>query len=345
MRTVKVLFLVVLVLIVFQQIGHAEIYCKIKGRVIDSETREGIPNVYVNAHRFEHDNPKDYFVMTDTKGYFTFSNLLSGRYEICYNPLYPYVALPDQEHFRAKWENSFLIKKGEVKYIEQKLVKGGEIVLKYNLPIGIDSEYSWDDLCLYRIEEDVIKRNIITIAHKWKNPEFKKASDGFKICGLAPGEYLISRSLKKKSQYYSGDDVEYAGLVRLFKLEKLESKTLVLDYTSASRVNLNIKDKNGNKFHRGCIDLYKEIVMNNKTGFCQVWEHSYQRNEVVNPIIIEQGKYFIAFDFGGELIGSDGSVIEFPTNGFLVNIEEGEIKELNLVISLNERLFPEINFL
>ena len=345
MKTVKVLFFVVLVLLVFQQSSQAEIYCKIKGRVIDSETREGIPDVYVNAHRFQHDNPKEYFVMTDSNGYFSFSNLQAGRYQLHYNPLFPYVALPDEERFRSESENSFMIKEGEVKFIEQKLDKGGEIILKYILPEGNDTEYSWFDLCLYRIEGDVIKRTIMTVICKWENPKFEQASGEYKICGLAPGDYLISRRLKKKHKYYSGDDVEYAGLVKLFKLEKLESKTLIMDYTSASKIIINAKDKNGNRFYSGSIYLYKEITMNNKTGFCQVWRYSYRENEKVNPIFIESGKYFISFRFGGELIGSDGSIIEFDTNDFLVKIGEGETKELNLVLSLNEKLLPEINFL
>ena len=345
MKTVKVLFLVVLVLIVFQQIGHAEIYCKIKGRVIDKETRNGVPDVSVNAHRFEHDNPKDYFVMTDANGNFEFSNLRAGRYKLCYDPLYPYAIIPDQEHLRLDWENSFLIGKGEVKFIEQELLKGGSIILQPNLPGGDISQYGWRIFYLTRIEGTKIIRNISTIATNFRNPRFQQAPDGFKISGLIPGDYIISRSLKKKPEYYSGEDVEYAGLVKMFNLAELEEKELVLDYTSASKVIFNIKDRDGNKFHQGTIYIYKEIKLNNKAGFYPVWEYSYRRNEEVKPILMEPGKYYICFYFGGELIGSEGNIIEFESNDFLVNIEEGKSKALNLVISIDEKLFTEIDII
>jgi hypothetical protein len=68
--------LVAIGLMVLHQTAFPEIYCKIKGRVIDAETREGIPNVFVNAHLDRHDSPKEYYVFSDKKGYFTFSNLL-----------------------------------------------------------------------------------------------------------------------------------------------------------------------------------------------------------------------------------------------------------------------------
>jgi len=333
-------FTILIVFFLFQQIGHAKIYCKIKGRVIDAETKTGIADVYVNAHLFRHDSPKDHYVMTDEKGYFTFSNLAAGRYKLNYAPLYPYSVIPAQKHMQLDWKNSFVIAPGEIKYITQALQKGGEVILNYILPVGDISEYGYENFLMVRVEGDEYIRNIDTVTHKWDNPRFKKAINGIKLNGLAPGEYIISRSLKKKSKYCTGQDVEYVGLVRIFNLGKLEKKQLDLDYNLASEIILNIKDKNGNKFHRGSIALYKEVSVNNKTGFFRVWSYRYRKNEVINPIVTEPGKYFITLFYGGELIRQDGSIIKFEGNDFLVNIKEGESQQINLVVSLGEKILP-----
>jgi len=155
MNRIIMWFIAIFVLLAcFQQPAYSELYCKIRGRVLDAETKEGVPDVYVEAHLDRHDSPKDYYVFTDDKGYFTFSNLVPGLYKLSYNPLFPYVAFPSDAYSRTREDDLFRLNKGEIKQVIQKLEKGGEIIVKSNL-IGQDiSKYEESEFFLDRIEED-----------------------------------------------------------------------------------------------------------------------------------------------------------------------------------------------
>jgi hypothetical protein len=321
--------------------GYAEIYCKIKGRVVDAETKEGIPDVYVNAHLFRHDSPKEYFVFTDDEGYFTFSNIIPGRYELCYNPLYPYVAFPDLDRLRVNYKNSFVINKGEIKQVIQELQKGGEIIVNFNLSKGNLSEYREKIFFLDRIEDGEIKKEVLTVSHRFDNPRFKRSATGYKMSGLAPGEYIICWSWRKYANFYTGDDFDYAGVIKRFSLSKLESKTIDIDYNSTTKIILDIKDKDGNKFHRGSVEIYKKAEINGESVYYKVWNYSYEHKDfLLKPIIIEPGIYIIYFYFGGELISQDGNIIKFDDNQFLVEIGENQITILNLVVTIRSRTLP-----
>jgi len=326
----------------FQEPGYAEIYCKIKGRVVDAETKEGIPDVYVNAHLFRHDNPKEYYVFTDEEGYFTFSNVIPGRYELCYNPLYPYVAFPDRDQLRVNYKNSFIINKGEIKQVIQELNKGGEIIVNFNLPKDNLSEYREENFYLDRIEGDEIKKDVLTISHRFYNPRFKRSSTGHKMSGLMPGEYIICWSWRKYANYYTGDDLDYAGVMKRFSLSKLESKIIDIDYNSTTKIILDIKDKDGNKFNRGRIRLYKEIVVNGHEAFYRVWDYKYYHKDfLLKPIVIEHGKYFIGVG-PGELIEQDEKSIDFKYNQFLKNVAGDGDVTLTLLVSIGRKELPDI---
>jgi hypothetical protein len=343
MKKVAFLLLVTWTMVIgFQEPCFTEIYCKIKGRVVDAETKEGIPDVYVNAHLFRHDNPKEYFVSTDEEGYFTFSNVIPGRYELCYNPLYPYVAFPDLDQLRLNYKNSFVINKGEIKHVVRELTKGGEIIVNFNLSKGNLSEYREENFYLDRIEDNEITKDVLTVSHRFYNPRFKRPSTGTKMSGLAPGEYIICWSWRKYPVYYTGDDVDYAGVIKRFSLSKLESKTIDIDYNSTTKVILDIKDKDGNKFNRGRIVLYKEIVVNGHEAFYSVWNFKCDSKYfLLKPIVIEPGKYFIEI-IAGELIGQDEKSIDFKYNQFLKNIAGDGDVTLTLLVSIGGKELPEI---
>ena len=343
MKKAAFLLLATLMMVMcFQGPGYAEIYCKIRGRVIDAETKEGIPDVYVNAHLWRHDSPKEYFVLTDEEGYFTFSNVIPGRYELCYNPLYPYVAFPDRDQLRLRYENSFLINKGEIKQVIQELNKGGEIIVNFNLSKGNLSEYREENFYLDRIEGGEIKKDVLTISHRFYNPRFKRSSTGYKMSGLEPGEYIICWSWRKYANYYTGDDFDYAGVMKRFSLSKLESKIIDIDYNSTTKIILDIKDKDGNKFHSGWIELYKEIVVNDHEAFYSVWCFNYDSKDfLLKPIVIEPGKYFIEVS-SGDLLGKDDQIIDFKYNQFLKNVAGNGDVTLTLLVSIEGKELPEI---
>ena len=328
--------LMALSLMVFQQMAFPEIYCKIKGRVIDAETREGIPNVYVNAHLSRHDNPKEYYVFTDEKGYFTFSNLIPGLYKLSYDPLFPYVAFPDNDYFRSRDDDLFKINKGEIKQVQQELLRGGEIILNYNLANGNFSEYELENFYLDRIEGNKLIYNIESVSSRFNNPRFKPSSSGYRISGLAPGEYIICRSLRKRPEHYSSDDVDYAGVIKRFSLDKMESKELDLDYNSTSKIIFDIKDKDGNKLHSGDIQVYRRIDLNGETVYYSVWNYSYDaKNFLMKSIVIEPGDYLIEVQ-PGDLIDLEGKIIDykFKSNWSLINIAPDENKKLTVIVSI-----------
>jgi hypothetical protein len=335
-KTAFGVFLVAISIMVFQQTAFPEIYCKIKGRVIDAETREGIPDVFINAHLNRHDNPKEYYVFSDEKGYFTFSNLLPGLYKLNFNPLFPYVAFPDNDYFRSREDDFFRINKGEIKEVFQELLIGGEIILNYNLANGNFSEYELENFYLDRIEGNKLIYNIESVSSRFDNPRFKSSKNGYRISGLAPGEYIICRSLRKRPENYSGDDVDYAGVIKRFSLEKLESKELDLDYNSTSKISFDIKDKNGYIFQSGYIKLYKTVNLDNEESYYKIWSCKYDyKNFLMKPIVIEPGNYLLDVK-PWIMSGENGNEIDyyFVSNYIKINVSPNESKILNILVSI-----------
>jgi hypothetical protein len=233
--------------------------------------------------------------------------------------LFPYVAFPDNDYFRSRDDDLFRINKGEIKEVRQELLRGGEIILNYNLVNGNFSEYKLENFYLDRIEGNKLIYDIQSVSSRFENPRFKPSSNGYRISGLAPGEYIICRSLRKKPHYYTGDDVDYAGVIKRFSLEKLESKELDLNYNSTSKISFDIKDKDGNKFNRGHIEIYKEIEINGEANYYSIWSVSYSPFLSIKPIVIEPGKYLLEIE-ASEMIGLNENKIDFDyeSNYFII---------------------------
>jgi len=330
----------------FQQPAYPELYCKIRGRVLDAETKEGVPDVYVRAHLDRHDSPKNYYVFTDNEGYFTFSNLIPGLYKLSYNPLFPYVAFPDNEYFRSRDDDLFMMNKGEIKQVIQKLEKGGEIIVNSKLSGEDKSKYKESEFFLDRIEENgKIRINIQTISHRIQNPRFIRAPEGWKHSGLAPGEYILCRGFRKYFNYYTGDDHDYAGAITRFTLEKLESKIINIDYNSTSKITLDIKDEDGNTFNRGSIKIYKEMELLGKKVFYSVWGgRSYDPTLPLKPIIFEPGTYLFII-LPCDMLSQDGEEIDYhcKSNYFFKNISVNDSKSLIFIVSIDGKTIASVD--
>ena len=279
--------LVVLVVLLFAQTGFAKIYSKIKGRVIDEETKQGIQNVHVTLYFCLHDNPKELYIKTDKNGYFSFSNVDSGKYILNYIPEFPYVAVPTTYNLETDRERAFFLKEGEVKHVEQRMKKGGKIVLNNTSTNADLSKYTIQNFYV-----DMIKDNVFSTG-------IRRLGKRDELWGLEEGEYIICQSLRKRDKYLTGNDVDFAGLIRFCSLEKLETKIVDFNYDSNARLEFNTKDQNGNKPGYINLNLYKKVNVSGKLIYYKVWNHtyldqSYIRPNPLNPIYVESGNYIIS---------------------------------------------------
>jgi len=338
MKVLKIFVILVILQGLFTTCGFGEIYCKIKGRVIDGDTGQGIPDVNVNLHRFLHDSPREYFVLTDDKGYFTFSNLRAGEYCLNYFPLYPYASIPAEKANCVSYDRAFQVNEGEIKNIIQPLQKGGEIIFNYHSPYAdIDEEYTVNSDYVHIVVNDkLFEASLVT---RFVNPKFTESKEGMKVTGLAAGQYIISSSYEKLPEYYSENNVEFAGVIKCFTLEKLEKKKIDVEYNSKSKIIINLKGQDNMTFVEGSLYIYKNITVNGKLLYYNVWKKRHDNPSVINPIVIEPGEYVIIIKFG-KLKKVDGNEVGFGWNEFLFQIGEEETKEINCLILVEGRDIP-----
>lgn len=335
MKFLKIFVLMMVLQGLFTTCGFGEIYCKIKGRVIDGDTGEGIPDVNVNLHRFLHDSPREYFVLTDDKGNFTFSNLRAGNYCLNYFPLYPYACIPAEKANCVSYDRAFQVNEGEIKNVIQPLEKGGEIIFNYHSPYAnIDEEYTKNSGYIHIVVNDkLFEASLVT---RFVNPKFIGSKECIKVTGLAAGQYIISRSYEKLPEYYSENNVDFVGVIKRFTLEKLEQKKLDVEYNSKSKIIINLKGQDNMTFVEGGMKIFKRIMIDDTEVYHAVWLKRLKPNAIVNPIIIAPGEYVISFDYGN-LKNKDGNEVKFDSNDFLVNIKENQTNEMNCLILVNGR--------
>ena len=335
MKFLKIFVIIVILQGLFTTCGFGEIYCKIKGRVIDGDTGEGIPDVNVNLHRFLHDSPREYFVLTDEKGNFTFSNLRAGEYCLNYFPLYPYACIPAEKANCVSYDRAFQVNEGEIKNVIQPLEKGGEIIQNFNSTIAdMDKEYFVNSYYIHLIVNGkLFEANKIALRD---HPKFTRSTEGIKYTGMAVGEYILSRSYEKLPEYYSENNVDFAGVIKCFTLEKLEQKKIDVEYNSKSKIIINLKGQDNMTFVEGGMKIFKRIMIDDTEVYHAVWLKRLDPNAIVNPIIIEPGEYVISFDYGN-LKNKDGNEVKFDSNDFLLNVKENETKEITCMILVNGR--------
>jgi hypothetical protein len=298
--------------------------------VIDGDTGEGIPDVNVNLHRFLIDSPKDYFVLTDEKGNFTFSNFRAGRYCLNYFALYPYASLPAADQKRVEYERGFIINEGEIKEVIQPLEKGGEIIQNFDSSLAnMKDEYKVNSSYIHIIVNDkLFEPTLIALRD---HPKFTRSNEGIKYTGMAAGQYILSRSYEKMPEYYSENNVDFAGVITRFTLDKQEQKKIDVVYDSKSKIIIKLQCQDNMTFQYGRVGIFKHLTMNGKEYYYNVWLKRLKQPIIINPIIIEPGEYFIRI-YSGRLKNSNGDEIRFSGNEFLFYIGENETKEINCLI-------------
>lgn len=163
----KIFFLVLWMLCIFQSDSFALITSRIEGKVVDEDTLEPIPGaeVYLAHDRtkvnlnIEKGNtviPYDWVKITDENGYFKYDNLIKSEYLICvekkgYTSIGPFRKGLAEESERPIWRDRSIrlvkpgtkgiiyLKEGEIKYFEIKLAKDSALEIHYILktPKGV----------------------------------------------------------------------------------------------------------------------------------------------------------------------------------------------------------------
>ncbi len=324
-------------LLVLQCLAHSTVYCKIKGKVVDAETGQGIPDVNVKLNRYEPGIPGGTFlVMTDKDGKFTFSNLEPGNFCLNYYPLFPYAAFPYRKNDgnMSSGKYNFTVKEGEIKYVEQKLLIGGEFIFHVDLPSGyIEEQYEEVYLKLHFVRGEGIESglNRVGVRHFSINPKFEPAPEGRKVSGLRTGDYLVSIQLEKISNITTESE-DFVGVLTPFTLKKRESKHSYLRYNSTSRLLLDIVGANGDSYHSATIEIFRKYQFNakNVSNFL-VFRKNYDKSESIRPLIIEPGNYYIRTS--GFLINGSGEKRYYGISEFPVQIIEGRSIEKTLRVT------------
>jgi len=313
------------------------IYCKIKGRVVDDETGVGIPDVNVQAHRFVIDSPQDFHVLTDSEGYFTFSNLKPGEYALNYIPLFPYTLDPQKSSDWTDYKRSFILSEGEIKNTIHRLKKGGRLIVTFNSSVLDPKRCGLKHQFLDRIEGAKLLYDIETLFHKWRNPKFVKTQEGNEYSGLAEGQYIASFQMYPKGDYYHEVDYDVVGIPKIFNISKNKDTVLNLDFVSKATLILDLIDKNGNTLNRGNLKIYNKIDSKSiQYYYCTFLSDfsPYRNNENLKPMLIKKGEYLIEVNAYPIPVEGQGrySVTLSDSNFFRINIEEDEVYRITCKI-------------
>ncbi len=324
-------------LLVLQCLAHSTVYCKIKGKVVDAETGQGIPNVNVRLNRYEPGIPGGSFVvLADKDGKFTFSNLEPGNFCLKYYPLFPYATFPSKviDGSTTTGKYNFTVKEGQIKYVEHKLAIGGEIIFHVDMPPGyIEEHYHKGTFESAYISGQTIEDDITTVGfrHLYINPKFEPAPEGRKICGLRTGDYIASIQMVKISNV-TPDSEDFVGVLTPFTLKKRESKPIYFRYNSTSRLILDIKGENNEEYSSVTIELSRKYqVSPRKSVKILVFKKRYVHPEKIRPLIIEPGTYSIMTD--GFFRDEKGIKKYFGMSEYHIEIKENQPVEKLLLMT------------
>jgi hypothetical protein len=158
---IKVFFLVLLMLCIFQSNLFTLITSRIEGKVVDEDTLEPIhrAEVYLAHDRTKVNlnivngntvKPYDWVKITDENGYFRYDNLIKSEYLLCvekkgYTSIGPFRKGLGEKSERPIWRDRSIrlvkpgtkgiiyLKEGEIKYFEIKLAKDAALEIRYIL--------------------------------------------------------------------------------------------------------------------------------------------------------------------------------------------------------------------
>jgi hypothetical protein len=157
-----------------------------------------------------------------------------------------------------------------------------------------------------------------------------------KVTGLPAGQYIISSSYEKMPEYYSENNIDFAGVITRFTLDKQEQKKIDVVYDSKSKIIIKLQGQDDMTFNEGRMTIFKKILINGTEIYYAVWLKRFDPPVIINPIIIEPGEYFIRIHLI-RLKNLNGDEIKCSGNEFLFYIGENETKEISCLILMEGR--------
>ncbi len=280
---------------IFIEKADCTTYSVIEGRVISADTGEGIPNVSVDLHMFFHDSPRDYYVLTDKDGYFSFRNIKPGDYTINYYPLYPYAVDPYNDIELYDEDRAFVLRAGEVKKVIKKLKKGWAISeIRKKMKKEILDEYKGEFVFFSMIDKGEEITPVYT--YDWViNPKIKDSK--YAREGLKPGKYVYCLGVVQKKKYWKDNRIiHYTGNFLIFEAKEEEKKKIEFDFEGYdSEVEIVGIDKSGNELIWGEIAIYKYEKIKGKEYWIKVGEYKIgEYDNFKNVLRMKPGRYLVA---------------------------------------------------
>jgi hypothetical protein len=228
-RGLKFLIMSIFFVLLLNESNFAKIYGVIKGTVVAEDTGDYLPNVFVILHKIHSlGSAQVGLTKTDSKGYYTFKNLEPGTYEINYESHYEsgYCSLPYYKDRRGEKKDqlnlTYTLNSGEIKVINQKLIKGTKVEINISL-INTEMNFeNWDTIRVFSKD----KPSYVTYFEK----------DGFLKIILPVGEELIIDG------YLKQDNIQTINLKKVIEIIDTEKMTINLDFDFSNYLVVKINE-------------------------------------------------------------------------------------------------------
>jgi len=345
----RIFFLVLWMLCLFQSDSFPLITSRIEGRVVDEDTLEPIPGAEVYlAHDQSKVNlnivngntviPYDWVKISDENGYFRYDNLIKSEYLICiekkgYTSIGPFRKGLGENSEWTGWRDRSIrlvkpgtkgiiyLKEGEIKYFEIKLAKDAALEIHYILktPQGVeplpglrspDKKSMWSKFPL-NIEAQLYSKDLEPYNTGKSRLEIFGIPPSYKEAGLVRFENLPAGLTGEVKVWALG----YPNKKYQVQLEK--GKTLIiehiLDYTKGPVIHGIIKNKTTGEIIVN-VSIYLSDSSNNK----------------IRTITNYNGEYWFGGFMPGDVNMSVSKVEMGIKDNLHLNIGANEIRELNL---------------
>lgn len=345
----KIFFLVLLMLSVFQCNLFPLITSRIEGRVVDEDTLQPIQGaeVYLAHDRtkvnlnIEKGNtviPYDWVKITDENGYFKYDNLIESEYLICvekkgYTSIGPFRKGLGEKSERPIWRDRSIrlvkpgtkgiihLKQGEIKYFEIKLAKDAALEIHYILktPKGVGP------LPALRTPDKTSMRSKIPLnigAHLYSKDlePYNIGNSRLEIYGIPPSyeEAGLVRFVNLPAGLTGKVEVWALGYPdKTYQVQLEKGKTMIiehiLDYTKGPVIHGVIKNKTTG-----------EII-----GNVSIFLYDSMNNEISTDTNYN-GEYWLGGFMPGDVKISISKVEKGIKEILHLNIGANEIRELNL---------------